>query len=92
MMAERRYRGQFLADIRLLDSMLLDLEADIDSKSLEGRTPLSYAAASGRASGTRAIKLLANVDKRNWTPMSYVEEKGNEKVVEILKKALLSSS
>lgn len=70
--------------------LLLQKGADLDSKDLYSRTPLSYAAANGCEA---VVELLLgsgaeveSMDKYGETPLSLANENGHEAVVKLLLK------
>jgi hypothetical protein len=76
--------------------LLLDKQADVDSKDGDGRTPLWWAAENGHEA---VVKLLldkqADVDSKDGdgrTPLSWAAENGHEAVVKLLLRTGLNIS
>jgi ankyrin repeat protein len=91
------YRGRWMRGIQLAAyfglresvSTLLDKNANVESKDMEHRTPLSWAAENGHEA---VVKLLldknADVESKDvrygQTPLSWAAEKGHKGVVKLL--------
>ncbi|OBT95161.1 hypothetical protein VE01_07603 [Pseudogymnoascus verrucosus] len=71
--------------------LLLERDADINSKDLYGRTPLLWAARGGHEAAVKLLLGLDGVDtntkdKRGRTPLSWASDRGHRAVAELLMK------
>ncbi|KAL1595277.1 hypothetical protein SLS60_009967 [Paraconiothyrium brasiliense] len=69
-------------------SLLLNKGADLESKNIGGKTPLSYAAMNGYEAVVKLLLVngadLEHNSKRGQTPLSLAAENGHEAVVKLL--------
>ncbi len=69
----------------------------MDSKDMDGRTPLSWAAGSGRSEivklllGQKGVDINSKDSKGGQTPLSWAEENRYPDVIKLLKVATQSS-